>query len=85
MEQTIETFKKSIDDKNLQIVQLMRKLDLSNSEESQVLRPVASPNIEEGIIVLQFGSLEPVEVSAQKKTTNTSKVDGFSNEQNGDT
>ncbi|KAG5575662.1 hypothetical protein H5410_055796 [Solanum commersonii] len=35
MEQTIETLKKSIDDKNLQIAQLMSKLDLSNSGESR--------------------------------------------------
>ncbi|KAH0743017.1 hypothetical protein KY290_031010 [Solanum tuberosum] len=34
MEQTIETLKKSIDDKNLQIAQLMSKLDLYNSRES---------------------------------------------------
>ena len=34
MEQTIDAFKKSIDDKNLQIAQLMSKLDLYNSRES---------------------------------------------------
>uniref|UniRef100_M1ACK3 Uncharacterized protein n=1 Tax=Solanum tuberosum TaxID=4113 RepID=M1ACK3_SOLTU len=34
MEQTIEALKKSIDDKNLQITQLMRKLDLYNFGES---------------------------------------------------
>uniref|UniRef100_M1DA99 Uncharacterized protein n=1 Tax=Solanum tuberosum TaxID=4113 RepID=M1DA99_SOLTU len=34
MEQTIEALKKSIDDKNLQITQLMSKLDLYNSRES---------------------------------------------------
>ncbi|KAK4718816.1 hypothetical protein R3W88_017154 [Solanum pinnatisectum] len=41
---------------------------------SKVLRPVVSPKIEEGVIILQFGSFEPVEVSALKKTTNTSKL-----------
>jgi len=35
MEQTIEILKKSIDDKNLQIAQLMSKLDLSKSGESR--------------------------------------------------
>ncbi|KAG5618178.1 hypothetical protein H5410_018002 [Solanum commersonii] len=34
MEQTIEALKKSIDDKDLQITQLMSKLDLYNSGES---------------------------------------------------
>ncbi|KAG5594806.1 hypothetical protein H5410_036038 [Solanum commersonii] len=34
MEQTIEALKKSIDDKNLKIAQLMSKLDLYNSKES---------------------------------------------------
>ena len=34
MEETIEALKKSIDDKNLQIAQLMSKLDLYNSRES---------------------------------------------------
>ncbi|KAH0679704.1 hypothetical protein KY284_020789 [Solanum tuberosum] len=34
MEQTIEALKKSIDDKNFQITQLMRKLDLYNLGES---------------------------------------------------
>ncbi|KAH0683191.1 hypothetical protein KY290_021779 [Solanum tuberosum] len=34
MKQTIEALKKSIDDKNLQITQLMRKLDLYNFGES---------------------------------------------------
>ncbi|KAH0639770.1 hypothetical protein KY285_036356 [Solanum tuberosum] len=34
MEQTIEALKKSIDDKNIQIAQLMIKLDLYNSRES---------------------------------------------------
>uniref|UniRef100_M1DWN8 Uncharacterized protein n=1 Tax=Solanum tuberosum TaxID=4113 RepID=M1DWN8_SOLTU len=41
--------------------------------------------MEEGVIILQFGSFEPIEVSALKKTTNTSKVDGFSNEESSDT
>ncbi|KAG5601499.1 hypothetical protein H5410_032869 [Solanum commersonii] len=143
--------KKSIDDKNLQIAQLMSKLDLYNSREShhnlttqekvdidsptkpvdsqstkrsalekimtleregkiiiddaktaeinhasvkldhkkysisEVLCPVVSPKIEEGVIRLQFGSFEPVEVSALKKTTNTSKIDDFSNEESSDT
>ncbi|KAG5600007.1 hypothetical protein H5410_031377 [Solanum commersonii] len=52
---------------------------------SKVLRPVASPKIEEDVIILQFGSFEPVEVSALKKTTNTSKVDDLSNKKNDDT
>ena len=34
MEQTVEALKKSIDDNNLQIAQLMSKLDLYNSRES---------------------------------------------------
>ena len=34
MEQTIDAFKKSIDDKNLQITQLMSKLDIYNSRKS---------------------------------------------------
>ncbi|KAH0780950.1 hypothetical protein KY290_000548 [Solanum tuberosum] len=52
---------------------------------SEVLCPVESPKIEEDVIILQFGSFEPVEVSALKKTTNTSKVDDFSNKKNNDT
>uniref|UniRef100_M1D8L2 Uncharacterized protein n=1 Tax=Solanum tuberosum TaxID=4113 RepID=M1D8L2_SOLTU len=52
---------------------------------SEVLCPVASPKIEEDVIILQFGSIEPVEVSALKKTTNTSKVNDFSNKKNDDT
>uniref|UniRef100_M1DBL3 Uncharacterized protein n=1 Tax=Solanum tuberosum TaxID=4113 RepID=M1DBL3_SOLTU len=113
MKQTIEALKKSIDDKNLQITQLMSKLDLYNFGESHhiltiqenvaeinhasvkldhkkdsisnVLRPVVSPKIEEGAIILQFESFEPVEVSALRKSTNTSKVDDFSNEESSDT
>ncbi|KAG5602998.1 hypothetical protein H5410_034368 [Solanum commersonii] len=94
MEQIIETLKKSIDDKYLQITQLMSKLDLYNSGEShhiltiqekvdidsptklidsQILRPVVSPRIEEDVIILQFWSFEPVEVFALKKTTNKFK------------
>ncbi|KAK4732467.1 hypothetical protein R3W88_025455 [Solanum pinnatisectum] len=52
---------------------------------SEVLRPMALPKIEENVIILQFGSFEPVEISALIKTTNTSKVDDFSNEESGDT
>ena len=59
------------------------KLDYDSILE--VLRPVASPRIEEDVIILQFGSFEPVEVSALKKTTNTSKVDNFYNKESGDT
>ncbi|KAG5614645.1 hypothetical protein H5410_014469, partial [Solanum commersonii] len=40
---------------------------------------------QKGIIVLQVGKSKPIEVSFFKKTTNTSKVDDFSNEKNGDT
>ncbi|KAK4729991.1 hypothetical protein R3W88_022979 [Solanum pinnatisectum] len=128
MEQTIGALKKSIDDKNLQIAQLMSKLDLYKFGEShhnlttqervdidsptklvdfqlqqiqdtivntikaqyggppqKVLRHVVSLKIEEDVIILHFGSFEPVEVSALKKTTNTSKVNDFSNEVSGDT
>ncbi|KAH0651255.1 hypothetical protein KY285_031374 [Solanum tuberosum] len=52
---------------------------------SEVLRPVALPKIEEDVIILQFESFEPVEVFVLKKTTNTSKVDDFSNKKNDDT
>ncbi|KAG5619890.1 hypothetical protein H5410_005108, partial [Solanum commersonii] len=137
MEQTIGALKKFIDDKNLQIAQLMRKLDPYNFREShhslttqrnvdidsstksvdsqstkrstlvatltiqqlqdmitntiksqygdprqKVLRLVVSSKIEEGVIILQFGSFEAVKVSALKKTINTSKVDVFYNEDN---
>uniref|UniRef100_M1DNW5 Uncharacterized protein n=1 Tax=Solanum tuberosum TaxID=4113 RepID=M1DNW5_SOLTU len=75
MEQTIEALKKFIDDKDLQITQLMRKLDLYNSGESHHILTIQE----------KFGSFEPVEVSALKKTTNTSKVDDFSNKKNDDT
>ncbi|KAG5604446.1 hypothetical protein H5410_025938 [Solanum commersonii] len=85
MEQTIKALKKSIDDKNLQIAELMSNVKLDYDLISEVLRPVASPKIEEDVIILQFGSFEPVEVSALKKTTNTSKVDDFSNKNNDDT
>ncbi|KAG5619500.1 hypothetical protein H5410_004718 [Solanum commersonii] len=112
MEQTIEALKKSIDDKNLQISQLMSKLDLYNSgvplhnlttQEKITIDSLAKSvdsqrakqstsfyvlwhrQIEEDVIILQFGSFEPVKVSTLKKTTNTSKVDDFSNEENGDT
>ncbi|KAH0761478.1 hypothetical protein KY290_017551 [Solanum tuberosum] len=61
------------------------KLDHKKDSISEVLRPVVSPKMEEGVIILQFGSFEPIEVSALKKTTNTSKVDGFSNEESSDT
>ncbi|KAG5616152.1 hypothetical protein H5410_015976 [Solanum commersonii] len=120
-----ENLKKTIDEKNLQIAELIGKLDLYNSGEShhilttqekididsptkpvdsqaqnillhvkldhkkdlisEVLRPVVSPKMEESVIILQYGSFEPVEVSALKKTTNTSKVDGFFNEESSDT
>ncbi|KAG5598899.1 hypothetical protein H5410_030269 [Solanum commersonii] len=110
MEQTIETLKKFINYKNLQIAQLMSNLDLSNSGGSrhnltiqekidhatakldhkkdlisEVLPHMESPKIEEGVIILQFGSFEAIEVFALKKTTNTSKVYDFSIEKNGDT
>ncbi|KAH0715149.1 hypothetical protein KY284_008054 [Solanum tuberosum] len=61
------------------------KLDHKKDSISNVLRFVVSPKIEEGVIILQFGSFEPVEVSALKKTTNTSKVDDFSKEESSDT
>ncbi|KAH0672192.1 hypothetical protein KY284_023279 [Solanum tuberosum] len=61
------------------------KLDHKKDSISKVLRPVVSPKIEEGVIILQFRSFEPVKVSALKKTTNTSKVDDFSNEESSDT
>ena len=46
---------------------------------------MASLKIEGDVIILQFGSCEPVEVSVLKKTTNTSKVDTFFNEEGDDT
>ncbi|KAH0660290.1 hypothetical protein KY285_028856 [Solanum tuberosum] len=61
------------------------KLDHKNDSISEVLLHVVSPKIEEDVIILQFGSFEPVEVSALKKTTNTSKVDNFYNKESGDT
>ncbi|KAK4721248.1 hypothetical protein R3W88_011481 [Solanum pinnatisectum] len=61
------------------------KLDHKKDSISNFLRPVVSPKIEEGVIILQFGSFEPVEVSALKKTTNTSKLDDFSKEESSDT
>ena len=51
----------------------------------EVLRPVTSLKLEEDVIILQFGSFEPVDVSVLKKTTNTSKVDAFFNEESDDT
>ncbi|KAH0769601.1 hypothetical protein KY290_013582 [Solanum tuberosum] len=44
------------------------KLDHKKDSISEVLHPVVSPKIEEGVIILQFGSFEPIEVSALKKT-----------------
>ncbi|KAK4718534.1 hypothetical protein R3W88_016872 [Solanum pinnatisectum] len=61
------------------------KLDHKNDSISEVLCLVASPKLEEDVIILQFGRFEPVEIFALKKTTNTSKVDEFSNEESGDT
>ncbi|KAG5580377.1 hypothetical protein H5410_051004, partial [Solanum commersonii] len=113
MEQSIEALKKSIDDKNLQITQFMKKVDIdsptkpidslstkrsasvatltvqqlqnmmTNTIKAQYGGPpqMVSPKIEEGVIILQFGTFEPVEVSALKKTTNTSNIDDFSNEE----
>ncbi|XP_027768508.1 uncharacterized protein LOC114074714 [Solanum pennellii] len=52
---------------------------------TEVLHTVSSPKIEEDVIILQFGSFEPVEVSVLKKTTNTSKVDAFLNKEVDDT
>ncbi|KAG5582168.1 hypothetical protein H5410_052795, partial [Solanum commersonii] len=75
LEQTIEALKKSIDDKNLQTTQ--------HEQKFYVLWHRLK--IEEDVIILQFGSFEPVEVSTLKKTTNTSKVDDFSNKKNDDT
>ncbi|KAK4737514.1 hypothetical protein R3W88_001211 [Solanum pinnatisectum] len=49
------------------------KFDHKKDSISKVLRHVVSPKVEE------------VEVSALKKTTNTSKVDDFSNEESSDT
>ena len=40
---------------------------------------MASPKIEEDVIIQEFRSFEPVEISALKKTTNISKVDDFFN------
>ncbi|KAH0645049.1 hypothetical protein KY284_032933 [Solanum tuberosum] len=61
------------------------KLDHKNDSISEVLHPMVSPKVEEDVIILQFGSFELVEDSALKKTTNTSKVDDFSNEVSGNT
>ncbi|KAH0665077.1 hypothetical protein KY285_026283 [Solanum tuberosum] len=61
------------------------KLDHKKDLISEVLPHMESPKIEEGVIILQFGSFEAIEVSALKKTTNTSKVYDFSIEKNGDT
>ncbi|KAK4718035.1 hypothetical protein R3W88_016373 [Solanum pinnatisectum] len=61
------------------------KLDHKKYSISEVLRLVVSPKIEEGVIIVQFGSFELVEVFALKKTTNKSKVDDFSNKKNDDT
>ncbi|KAG5594804.1 hypothetical protein H5410_036036 [Solanum commersonii] len=61
------------------------KLDNKKDSISEVLHPVVSPKIEEGVIILQFGCFEPFEVSTLKKTTNTSKVDDFSNKESDDT
>ncbi|KAG5589251.1 hypothetical protein H5410_039765 [Solanum commersonii] len=63
---------------------LIVKLDNKKDSISEVLRPVVSPKIEEGVIILQFGCFEPFEVSTLKKTTNTSKVDDFSNKESDD-
>lgn len=52
----------------------------SISEALGPMHPVALPKIEEGIIILLFGSFEPVEFPALKKTTNTSKLHDFSND-----
>ncbi|KAH0754177.1 hypothetical protein KY290_024447 [Solanum tuberosum] len=67
------------DTKTAKINHASVKLDHKKDSISKVLRPVVLPKIEEYFIILQFGSFEPVKVSALKKTTNTSKVDDFSN------
>ena len=54
---------------------------LDDDTLSEVLRPVASPKIEEDVIIQEFRSFEPVEISALKKTTNISKVDDFFNKE----
>ncbi|KAG5591222.1 hypothetical protein H5410_041736 [Solanum commersonii] len=87
--------KKSIDDKNLQIPQLISKLDLYNSGESHhnlttqervdIDSHTKSVDSQSAKRSTSFGSFEPVEDSALKKTTNTSKVDDFSNEVSVDT
>ncbi|KAK4740182.1 hypothetical protein R3W88_003879 [Solanum pinnatisectum] len=59
--------------------------ETAETNHAKVLRLVASPKIEKDVIILQFGSIEPIKVSALKKTTNTSKVDDFSNKKNDDT
>lgn len=46
---------------------------------------MVSPKIEEFVIMLQVERIEPVDVSALKKTTNTSKVYDLSNEKNDNT
>ncbi|KAH0642300.1 hypothetical protein KY285_033169 [Solanum tuberosum] len=61
------------------------KLDHKNDSISEVLRPMVSPKVEEDVIILQFGNFDPVEDSALKKTTKTSKVDDLSNEESGNT
>ncbi|KAH0776169.1 hypothetical protein KY290_007580 [Solanum tuberosum] len=61
------------------------KLDHKKDSISEALPPMASPKIEYSVIILQFGSFEPVKFSALKKTTNTSKVYDFFSEKNANT
>jgi len=61
------------------------KLDHKKDLNLEALPPMESPKIKECVIILQFGSFGAIEVSALKKTTNTSKVYDFSIEKNGDT
>ena len=60
------------------------RVKLDYDSISEVLHPVASLKIEEDVIILQFWSFQPVEVSVLKKTTNTSKVDSLFNEESDD-
>ncbi|KAG5621544.1 hypothetical protein H5410_006762, partial [Solanum commersonii] len=88
MEQTIGALKKSLDDKNLQLAQLMSKLDLYNSRKSHhnlttqekvdIDSPTKPVDFQSAKRSALFGSFEPTEVSALKKITSTSKHQGTS-------
>ncbi|KAJ8569761.1 hypothetical protein K7X08_006338 [Anisodus acutangulus] len=76
MMQTIEVLKKSVEDKDLQIAQLMNKLKLYNRGESS-----HKPTQQEK----KFESSKLVEVPSLKKALNTFKLDDHSKDKDSET